>query len=175
MVPPCPCRSTKLLCGKASLCGVRASSCEEWELRLHNPEPHIGIQRVLRLGEQWRLGAQELLICSCSRWALLLASTKLLKVGLALHQLSQDLILLSHKFLHCGSWGRWRGNLLILPATRSSCHLKQNLCRCYLDSWFRTETLYHEKKNDIKLLEPNEDNIHLFIASFIKFSRVTTH
>jgi hypothetical protein len=42
------------------------------------------------------LGAQELLICSCSRWALLLASTKLLRIGLALHQLPQDLILLSH-------------------------------------------------------------------------------
>jgi hypothetical protein len=44
----------------------------------------------------WQLGAQELLICHRHRWALLLASTKLLRVGLALHQLPQDLILLSH-------------------------------------------------------------------------------
>jgi hypothetical protein len=39
---------------------------------------------------------KKLLISSCSRWALLLPSTKLLWVGLALHQLPQDLILLSH-------------------------------------------------------------------------------
>jgi hypothetical protein len=38
---------------------------------------------------------KKLLISSSSRWALLLPSTKLLWVGLAL-QLSQDLILLSH-------------------------------------------------------------------------------
>jgi hypothetical protein len=89
-------QAIELLCGKASLCNVRASSREKWKLRLHNPEPHIGIQRVFRLGEQWWLGAQELLVCSCSRWVLLLPSTKLLMVGLALHQLPQDLILLSH-------------------------------------------------------------------------------
>jgi hypothetical protein len=32
MVPPCPSRSTKLLCGEASLCVVRAISREEWDL-----------------------------------------------------------------------------------------------------------------------------------------------
>jgi hypothetical protein len=37
MVPPCPSRSTKLLCGEAGLCVVRAISCEEWKLGLHNP------------------------------------------------------------------------------------------------------------------------------------------
>jgi hypothetical protein len=93
----------ELLCGKASLHGVKASSREKWELRLHDPEPHISVQRVFHLSEQRRLGAQELLICSCSLWVLLLSSPKLLRVGLALHQLPHDLILLIHKFLHCWS------------------------------------------------------------------------
>jgi hypothetical protein len=42
----------------------------------------------------------------------MLASTMLLRVGLALQELSQNLILLSHQLLHCGSRRRWRGNLL---------------------------------------------------------------
>jgi hypothetical protein len=42
------------------------------------------------------LGAQELLIGSYGRWALLLPSTKLLRVELTLHQLSQDFVLVSH-------------------------------------------------------------------------------
>jgi galactitol-specific phosphotransferase system IIC component len=96
MVPPCPCRSTELLRGESSLCIIRASSREKGKLRFHDHEPHIGVQWVFRLGEQQRLSAQEFLIRSCTRWALLLPSTKLLRVGLALHQLSQDLILLSH-------------------------------------------------------------------------------
>jgi hypothetical protein len=58
---------------------------------------------------------------------LLLASTKLLRVGLALHQLSQNLILLSHQLLYHGSWRRWRGNLLILPAMLPNCHLKTEI------------------------------------------------
>jgi hypothetical protein len=49
------------------------------------------------------LRAQELLVgCHCWR-SLLLASTMLLGVGLALQELSQNLILLGHKLLHCGS------------------------------------------------------------------------
>jgi hypothetical protein len=32
MVPPCPCRSTKLLRGEASFCGIRASSREQGNL-----------------------------------------------------------------------------------------------------------------------------------------------
>jgi hypothetical protein len=45
-------------------------------------------------------------------------------VGLALQEISQNLILLGHQLLHCGSWRRWRGNLLVMPATLLSCHLK---------------------------------------------------
>jgi hypothetical protein len=48
----------------------------------------------------------------------------LLRVGLALQELSQNLILLGHQLLHCGSWRRWRGNLLVMPVTLPSCHLK---------------------------------------------------
>ena len=57
----------------------------------------------------------------------MLASTVMLWVGLALQELSQNLILLGHQLLHCGSWGRWRGSLLILPATLPSCHLKTEI------------------------------------------------
>jgi hypothetical protein len=57
----------------------------------------------------------------------MLASTMLLGVGLALQELSQNLILLGHQLLHCGSWRRWRGNLLIMPATLPSCHPKTEI------------------------------------------------
>jgi hypothetical protein len=53
----------------------------------------------------------------------MLASTMLLGVGLALQELSQNLIMLGHQLLHCGSWRRWRGNLLVMPAMLHSCHL----------------------------------------------------
>jgi hypothetical protein len=56
-----------------------------------------------------------------------LASTVLLMVGLVLQELSQNFVLLSHQLLHRGSWGRWRGNLLILPTTLPSCHLETKI------------------------------------------------
>jgi hypothetical protein len=84
MVPPCPSRSAKLLCGEASLAVVRASSREEGKLGLHDLEPHIGVKGILCLGEQGRLRAQELLIGCHGRRTLRLASTILLRVGLAL-------------------------------------------------------------------------------------------
>jgi hypothetical protein len=51
----------------------------------------------------------------------------LLGVGLALQELSQNLVLLRHQLLHRGSWRRWRGNLLVMPATLPSCHLKTEI------------------------------------------------
>jgi hypothetical protein len=59
----------------------------------------------------------------------MLASTMLLRVGLALalQELSQNFVLLGHQLLHCGSWRRWRGNLLVMPATLPSCHLKTEI------------------------------------------------
>jgi hypothetical protein len=57
----------------------------------------------------------------------MLASTMMLGVGLALQELSQNLILLGHQLLHCGSWSRWWGNLLVMPATLPSCHLKTEI------------------------------------------------
>jgi hypothetical protein len=124
VVPPSPSRATKLLCGEASLGIIRAVSREEGKLGLNDTKPHVCIQRILCLGEQGWLRAQELLVgCRCRR-SLLLASTILLRVGLALQELSQNLILLGHKLLHGGSWRRWRGNLLVVPATLPSYHLK---------------------------------------------------
>jgi hypothetical protein len=127
VVPPSPSRATKLLRGEASLGLIGAVSHEEGKLGLNDTEPHVGIQRILCLDEQGRLRAQELLVgCRCRR-SLLLASTMLLGVGLALQELSQNLILLGHKLLHYGSWRRWRGNLLVMPATLPSCHLKTEI------------------------------------------------
>jgi hypothetical protein len=57
----------------------------------------------------------------------MLASTMLLGVGLALQELLQNLILLGHQLLHCGGWRRWRGNLLFMPTTLPSCHLKTEI------------------------------------------------
>jgi hypothetical protein len=117
----------KLLHGEASLGIIRAVSHEEGKLRLNDSKPHVGVQRILCLGEQGWLRAQELLVGCCYRRSLMLASTMLLGVGLALQELSQNLILLGHQLLHCGSWGRWRGNLLVMPAMLPSCHLKTEI------------------------------------------------
>jgi hypothetical protein len=96
VVPPSPSTAAKLLRGEASLGIIRAVSHEEGKLGLNDAEPHVGIQRILCLGEQGRLRAQELLVgYRCGR-SLLLASTILLRVGLALQELSQILILLGH-------------------------------------------------------------------------------
>jgi hypothetical protein len=85
VVPPCPSESTELLGDKPSLGGIRASSNEKGELRLHNSEPHACIQRVLGPSEQWRLGAKELLVGGGCLWTLLLSTTKVLWLRLALH------------------------------------------------------------------------------------------
>jgi hypothetical protein len=127
VVPPSPSRAAKLLCGEARLGFIRAVSREEGKLGLNDAEPHVGVQRIIYLGEQGWLRTQELLVgCHCRR-SLMLASTMLLRVGLALQELSQNLILLGHQLLHYGSWRRWRGNLLIMPATLPSCHLKTEI------------------------------------------------
>jgi hypothetical protein len=88
VVPPSPSRATKLLRGETSLGIIRAVSREEGKLGLNDTEPHVGIQRILYLGEQGRLHAQELMVGCCCRRSLLLASTILLRVGLALQELS---------------------------------------------------------------------------------------
>jgi hypothetical protein len=127
VVPPSPSRAAKLLRGEACLGFIRAVSREEGKLGLNDMEPHVGVQRILYLGEQGWLRTQELLVgCRCRR-SLMLASTMLLRVGLALQELSQNLILLGHQLLYCGSWRRWRGNLLVMPATLPSCHLKTEI------------------------------------------------
>jgi hypothetical protein len=48
-------------------------------------------------------------------------------VGLVLQKLSQNFVLLGHQLLHCGSWRRWQGNLLVMPATLPSCHLQTEI------------------------------------------------
>jgi hypothetical protein len=134
VVPPSPIRAAKLLRGEASLGFIRAVSREEGKLGLNEAEPHVGVQWILCLGEQGWLRAQELLIgCRCRR-SLMLASTMLLRVGLALQELSQNFILLGHQLLHCGSWRRWRGNLLVLPTMLPSCHLKTEIVTIVISS-----------------------------------------
>jgi hypothetical protein len=134
VVPPSPSRATKLQRGEVSLGFIRAVSREEGKLGLNDAEPHVGVQRILCLSEQGWLRAQKLLIgCRCRR-SLMLASTMLLRVGLALQELSQNFILLGHQLLCCGSWRRWRGNLLVLPATLPSCHLKTDVVAIVIPS-----------------------------------------
>jgi hypothetical protein len=134
VIPPRPSRSAMLLRGVVGLGSIRAVSREEVKLGLDDAKPHVGIQRILCLGEQGWLRAQKLLVsCHCRR-SLLLASTMLLRVGLALQELSQNLILLGHQLLHCGSWRRWRGNLLVMPATLPSCHLKTEIAAIVIPS-----------------------------------------
>jgi hypothetical protein len=55
---------------------------------------------------------------------MVITTTIVLRWRLTWSQLSQNLILLSHQFLH--GRRRWRGwrNALILSTVRSSCHLK---------------------------------------------------
>ena len=87
----------------ASLGLIRAVSCEEGKLGLNDAEPQVGVQRILCLGEQGWLRTQKLLVgCRCWR-SLMLASTMLLRVGLALQELSQNFVLLRHQLLYRGS------------------------------------------------------------------------
>jgi hypothetical protein len=81
---------------KRAFAASRQAPCEKGKLGFHYPEPHVGVQCIFRPCEQRQFGAQELLVGSCGRWALMLPSTKLLGVELTLHQLSQDFVLLSH-------------------------------------------------------------------------------
>lgn len=154
VVPPSPSRAAKLLCGEASLGLIRAVSCEEGKLGLDDAKPYVGVQRILCLGEQGRLRAQKLLVCCHSRRSLMLASTMLLRVGLALQELSQNLILLGHQLLHCGSWRRWRGNLLVMPATLPSCHLKTEIVAIVIPthSFERQDIISYGRKNAIIII-----------------------
>jgi hypothetical protein len=55
---------------------------------------------------------------------MVITTTIVLRWGLTLSQLSQNLILLSHQFLHGRRRRQWWRNALILSTARSSCHLK---------------------------------------------------
>jgi hypothetical protein len=55
---------------------------------------------------------------------MVITTTIVLRWRLTLSQLSQDLILLSHQFLHGRRQWRWWRNALILSTVRSSCHLE---------------------------------------------------
>jgi hypothetical protein len=154
VVPPSPSRATKLMCGKASLGFIRAVSREEGKHGLNDAKPHVGVQWILCLGEQGWLHAQKLLVsCHCRR-SLMLASTMLLRVGLAQQELSQNLILLGHQLLHYGSWRRWRGNLLIMPATLPSCHLKTEIVAIVISSrsFKRQDIISYGRKNAIIII-----------------------
>jgi hypothetical protein len=154
VVPPSPSRAVKLLCGEASLGFIKAVSREEGKLGLDDAKPYVGVQQILCLGEQGWLHAQKLLVgCHCRR-SLMLASTMLLRVGLALQELSQNLILLGHQLLHCGSWRRWQGNLLVMPATLPSCHLKTEIAAIVIltHSFERQDIISDGKENAIIII-----------------------
>jgi hypothetical protein len=101
-----------------------------------------------------------------------LASTILLRVGLALQELSQNLVLLGHQLLHCGSWRRWRGNLLVLPAMLPSCHLKTEIAAIVIPIHNLEQHAiisYGKKIAIIIILGSNEDNM---VANFPQISKV---
>jgi hypothetical protein len=86
----------------------------------------------------------------------------LLRVGLALQELSQNLILLGHQLLHCGSWGRWQGNLLVMPTTLPSCHLKTEIVAIVIPTHnFERQAIisYGKKIAIIIILSSKEDNM----------------
>jgi hypothetical protein len=146
VVPPSPSRVAKLLRGEASLGFIRAVSREEGKLGLNNAKPHVGVQRILCLGEQGWLRTQKLLVgCRCRRS---------LRVGLALQELSQNLVLLGHQLLHCGSWRRWRGNQLVMPATLPSCHLKTEIVAIVIPThnFERQDIISYGRKNAIIIM-----------------------
>jgi hypothetical protein len=61
------------------------------------PKPYISIKWILYPSEQWRLSAEELLISGgCWGTLMVITTTIVLRWGLTLSQLSQNLILLSH-------------------------------------------------------------------------------
>jgi hypothetical protein len=154
VVSPSPSRSAKLLRGEASLGFIRAVSREKGKLGLNDAEPHVSVQRILCLSEQGWLRAQELLVgCRCRR-SLMLASTMLLRVGLALQELSQNLILLGHQLLHCRSWRRWRGNLLVMPAMLPSYHLKTEIVAIVIPThnFERQAIISYGRKNAIIII-----------------------
>jgi hypothetical protein len=162
VVPPSLRRATKLLRGEASLGLIRVVSPEEGKLGLNDAEPHVSIQWIFCLGEQGWLRAQELLVGRRCRRSLLLASTMMLGVGLALQELSQNLILLGHQLLHCGSWRRWRGNLLVMPTTLPSCHLKTEIIAIVISThnFERHAIISYGKKIAIIIsLSSKEDNM----------------
>jgi hypothetical protein len=100
----------------------------------------------------------------------------LLGVGLVLQELSQNLILLGHKLLHCGSWRRWRGNLLVMPTTLPSCHLKTEIVTNIIPNHkFERHAIisYGRKITIIITLSLNEDNMVTTSHRSQKLSRVT--
>jgi hypothetical protein len=101
----------------------------------------------------------------------------LLRVGLALQELPQDLILLGHQLLHCGSWRRWQGNLLVIPAMLPSCHQKTEIVTNVISihQFERHAIISYGKKIAIIItLSSNEDNMVTTSHRSQKFSRVTS-
>ena len=128
---------------------------EQWEFGFHYPEPYISIKWILCPSEQRRLSVEELLISGCC-WGTLrvITTTIMLRWRLMLSQLSQNLILLGHQLLHCGSWRRWRGNLLVMPATLPSYHLKTEIVAIVIPTHIseRQDIISYGRKNAIIII-----------------------
>jgi hypothetical protein len=83
------------------------------------------------------------------------ATSKLLRLGLALNQLSQDFIFLCYQILHGRRWWWWRQSLLVLSATLSACHLK-----------IRNPLLLVHKMHHDKIINKRSTFLYLFIGHF---------
>lgn len=77
--------STKLLSHESCLCGIKTITRKQWKLGLNHAKPDIHVERVLSLDEDWWLSAQEVPVGSHGMWAFVVATSKLLRLGLALN------------------------------------------------------------------------------------------
>ena len=97
--------------------------------------------------------------------------------GAGAARLPQNLILLGHQLLHCGSWRRWWGNLLVMPATVPSCHLKIEIVAIVIliHNFERHAIISYGKKIAIIItLSSKEDSMVTTSHRSQKFSRVTS-
>jgi hypothetical protein len=78
IIPPNAGSTTKLLGGKVSFTRVRTRYSKKGELRFYSMKPGIGIKSFFSLTEQWRLGAEEILIAFHLRVEIITTSPGLL-------------------------------------------------------------------------------------------------
>jgi hypothetical protein len=133
VIPPNAGSASKLLRSEVSFTRVCTRYSKKGELQFNSTEPGIGIKRFFSFTEQWRLGAEEILIDCHLRIEVIMTSSGLLAmlILLCLYDQIEKLSLSCHDFCQI-RW--WRGRLLgtasliwsesFRSSTRSANHLK---------------------------------------------------